>query len=208
MADGPGPQIPKDRLVTASGVEPVASVGAARRLAWSLWLLTVVLLVLGVWFEALNAPTRGSPWQQSLGLVPLSLPFATVGALIATRQRHNPIGWLLRHGLRRLYQGAIHRAGPDLAHLQLRGPHDLRLSFSTWLEDAGIPARVIDELMGHQRSRHGELEGGSRIGARYRHTTPEMAARVVQALQTRLMVALQVAEEVSQADPAQRTWVF
>jgi hypothetical protein len=40
----------------------------------------------------------------------------------------------------------------------------------TWLEDEGIPARVIDELMGHQRSRHGELEGGSRIGARYRHT--------------------------------------
>jgi len=27
--------------------------------------------------------------------VPLSLPFATVGALIATRHRHNPIGWLL-----------------------------------------------------------------------------------------------------------------
>jgi hypothetical protein len=27
--------------------------------------------------------------------VPLSLPFAIVGALIATRQRHNPIGWLL-----------------------------------------------------------------------------------------------------------------
>jgi hypothetical protein len=67
---------------------------------------------------------------------------------------------------------------------------------------------VIDELMGHQRRRHRELEGGSRIGARYRHTTPEMAARVVQALQTRLMVALQVAEEVSQADPGQRTRVF
>ena len=73
----------------------MAGVGAARRLAWALWLLTVVLLVLGAWFEALNAPTRGSPWQQSLGLVPLSLPFATVGALIATRHRHNPIGWLL-----------------------------------------------------------------------------------------------------------------
>jgi hypothetical protein len=66
---------------------------------------------------------------------------------------------------------------------------------------------VIDELMGHQRSRHGEFEGGSRIGARYRHTTPEMAARVVQAIQTRLTVALQVAEEVSQADPS-RTRVF
>jgi hypothetical protein len=42
---------------------------------------------------------------------------------------------------------------------------DLRHTFSTWLEDAGIPARVIDELMGHERSRRGELEGGSRIGA-------------------------------------------
>jgi hypothetical protein len=64
-------------------------------LAGLLWLLTVVLLVLGAWLEALNAPARGSPWQQSLGLVPLSLPFATVGALIATRHRHNPIGWVL-----------------------------------------------------------------------------------------------------------------
>jgi hypothetical protein len=63
--------------------------------AWSLWLLTVVLLVLGGWLEALNAPTHGSPWQQSLGLVPLSLPFATVGALIASRQHYNLIGWLL-----------------------------------------------------------------------------------------------------------------
>jgi integrase len=45
-----------------------------------------------------------------------------------------------------MYQTAVKRA--DLGHLQLRGPHDLRHTFSTWLEDAGIPARVIDELMG------------------------------------------------------------
>ena len=38
-------------------------------------------------------------------------------------------------------------AGADLGHLDLRGPHDLRHTFSTWLEDAGIPARVIDEPM-------------------------------------------------------------
>jgi ribonuclease BN (tRNA processing enzyme) len=62
--------------------------------------------------------------------------------------------------------------------------------------------------MGHQRSRRGELEGGSRIGARYRHTTPEMAARVIQALETRLMLALHVAEEISRAEPNQRTRVF
>jgi hypothetical protein len=52
--------------------------------------------------------------------------------------------------------------------------------------------------MGHQRSRRGELEGGSRIGARYRHTTPEMAAWVFQALDRRLALVLQVAEAIIQ----------
>jgi len=81
--------------LTPSEVEPVAGARAARRLAWSLWLLTVALLAFGGWLEALNAPALSSLWQQSLGVVPLSLPFATVGALIASRQHHNPIGWLL-----------------------------------------------------------------------------------------------------------------
>jgi integrase len=114
---------------------------------------------------------------------------------------------LSRHGFRRLYQHATHRTQRDLAHLQLRGPHDLRHSFSTWLEDAGIPARVIDELMGHQRSRRGELEGGSRIGARYRHTT-EMAVRVLQALDARLTLTLRVPEAITPAELDQRDRVF
>jgi hypothetical protein len=59
---------------------------------------------------------------------------------------------------------------------------------------------VIDELMNHQRRRLGELEGGSRAGARYRHTTPEMAARVVQALDTRLALVLQVGESTTSAE--------
>jgi len=67
---------------------------------------------------------------------------------------------------------------------------------------------VIDELMGHQRSRHGELEGGSRIGARYRHTTPEMAARVIQTLDTRLTLALQVAEAITPAELDRTDRVF
>jgi integrase len=115
---------------------------------------------------------------------------------------------LSRHGFRRLYQTATHRAQTDLAHLQLRGPHDLRHSFSTWLEDEGIPARVIDELMGHQRNRRGELEGGSRIGARYRHTTPEMAARVLEALDHRLTLVLRVAEATTRAEPNLGNRVF
>jgi integrase len=115
---------------------------------------------------------------------------------------------LSRHGFRRLYQHATHRARSDLAHLQLRGPHDLRHSFSTWLEDEGIPARVIDELMGHQRSRSGELDGGSRVGARYRHTTPQMAARVIHAVDRRLALALQVAEAITPAELGQSDRVF
>jgi integrase len=106
---------------------------------------------------------------------------------------------LSRQNLGRLYQSATRRARADLAHLQLRGPHDLRHTFSTWLEEEGIPARVVDELMGHQRSRHGELEGGSRIGARYRHTTDAMALRVVEAIQERLRTALRVAEDTQAA---------
>ena len=82
---------------------------------------------------------------------------------------------------------------PLLDAVELHGAHDLRHTYATWLEDAGIPARVIDELMGHQASSRGGLRG-SAIGAHYRHTTPEMAARVVEAIQQRLTVVLQVAE--------------
>ena len=100
------------------------------------------------------------------------------------------------NNLRRVYKAAVDAAGADLGHLDLRGPHDLRHTFSTWLEDAGIPARVIDEPMGHQASgrvgRH--PDPGSATGAHYRHTTPEMAARVVAAVEERLVVVLATAE--------------
>jgi hypothetical protein len=118
------------------------------------------------------------------------------------QQRHptrgpNP---LPTYNLRQVYQSAVAAASEDLADLDLHGPHDLRHTFSTWLEDAGIPARVIDELMGHERSRRGELDGGSRIGARYCHTTPEMAVRVADAIQERLTVVVRVAEAILQID--------
>jgi integrase len=82
-----------------------------------------------------------------------------------------------------------------LEQLRLRGPHDLRHTFATWLEDAGVPARVIDELMGHAGGRNGGVHPteGSLIGARYRWTTPEMEARVVAAIEQRLAVSFAVA---------------
>jgi integrase len=83
-----------------------------------------------------------------------------------------------------------------LNNLKLRGPHDLRHTFSTWLEDAGIPARVIDELMGHAGGHRSGREG-SAIGLRYRHTTTVMEARVVAAIEQRLTVALRIARPES-----------
>jgi hypothetical protein len=87
-----------------------------------------------------------------------------------------------------------------LDKLELHGPHDFRHTLSTWLEEAGIPPRVIDEVMGHQSgqsARHSQRDSGSRIGTRYRHTSPEMAARVVAAIDEQLAIMLMVAEERS-----------
>jgi integrase len=95
-----------------------------------------------------------------------------------------------------------------LGQLRLRGPHDLRHTFATWLEDAGIPARVIDELMGHAGGRRGEgapSHDGSLIGTRYRWTTPEMEARVVAAIEQRLAVSFAVAAHLRYGDPSRRS---
>jgi integrase len=96
------------------------------------------------------------------------------------------------HGDGPLCWSAAELAQPRrFADLDLHGPHDLRHTFATWLEDAAIPSRVIDEVMGHAGGRHSEQ--GSRMGRVYRETTPEMVVRVVAAVQVRLAVVLEVA---------------
>jgi integrase len=87
-------------------------------------------------------------------------------------------------------------ARAELPDLDPHGPHDLRHTFATWLEDGGIPARVIDdELMGHQAGRRGEREG-SIISTRYRHMTEAMQVRVVEVIAQRLAVALAAMPQV------------
>jgi tRNA A37 N6-isopentenylltransferase MiaA len=94
---------------------------------------------------------------------------------------------------------------PLLDIVDLHGAHDFRHTFATWLEDAGIPARVIDELMGHEATSRGGQQRGSAMGALYRHTTPEMAGRIATAIEQRLTVVLEVAEQTPRpTQPAQR----
>ena len=90
---------------------------------------------------------------------------------------------------------------PLLDAVDLHGAHDFRHTYATWLEDAGIPARVIDELMGHEATGRSGQHRGSAMGAHYRHTTPEMAARVADAIQQRLAIVLRVAEESLENKP-------
>src|SRR5262245_21747955 len=78
---------------------------------------------------------------------------------------------------------ALDDAELRLTHLLARGPHDLRATFSTWLENAAIPSRVIDELMGHESGR--PERGTSRMGALYRETPPDVLTRVTAAVEER-----------------------
>ena len=91
---------------------------------------------------------------------------------------------------------------PLLDAVDLHGAHDLRHTFATWLEDAGIPARVIDELMGHEATSRTSQQRGSAMGAHYRHITPEMAARVVDAIQQRMTIVVRVAERALENHPS------
>jgi integrase len=90
---------------------------------------------------------------------------------------------------------------PLLEAIDLHGAHDFRHTLTTWLEDAGVPGRVIDELMGHQASGRSGRHQASAIGAHYRHTTPEMAARVVTAVEERLVIVVTTAEVALDQQP-------
>jgi integrase len=123
------------------------------------------------------------------GARPDDLVFTGPGGSNGVRRGARPP--LSTGNLRRVYKAAV--AAAELADLDLRGPHDLRHTFATWLEDAGIPSRVIDELMGHSGGRRDRASAGSPMGRVYRETTPAMLARVTTALDERLAVALRVA---------------
>ncbi len=60
-------------------------------LAWSMWVLTVALVLLGLLLQYANDPSR--LLEQLSYMLPF-LAFVTVGALVASRRPENPIGWI------------------------------------------------------------------------------------------------------------------
>jgi integrase len=102
--------------------------------------------------------------------------------------------------------GVLPRArDPLLEAVDLHGAHDFRRTLATWLEDDGVPARVIDEVMGHEATSRAGQQRVSARGAHYRHTTPEMAAHIAAAIEQRLMVVLEVADQTLEAQPYRST---
>ena len=67
------------------------------------------------------------------------------------------------------------------------------------------PARVIDQVMGHETSSRVGQQRGSAMGAHYRHTTPEMAARIATAIEDRLRLVLEVADQALEAHSKRST---
>jgi hypothetical protein len=64
----------------------------APRLAWSLWALTVVGLAVALALP--SAEPDEEVWSLVASFV-FTLSFATVGALVASRRRENPVGWIM-----------------------------------------------------------------------------------------------------------------
>jgi hypothetical protein len=71
------------------------SIRASRWVSLSAWAFSLALVALGLLLGAANLSVENEIAPYTVNLVVAALAFSTVGALVASRQRKNPIGWLL-----------------------------------------------------------------------------------------------------------------
>src|SRR5438477_11706902 len=71
------------------------SARSARRLAWAIWALSVVLVAIGtiLTYTSDTSAFMNNLLVNALG-IPTILVYATVGAHVASRRPKNPIGWI------------------------------------------------------------------------------------------------------------------
>jgi hypothetical protein len=105
---------------------------AAARLAWSLWLLAMVLVALGMLLGVRNAATVAAFVADALVIVPMAVSFATVGALIAAHHPRNPIGWLF--GSFAAIVGLVQLAGEYASYALVTAPESIPAGdWAAWL---------------------------------------------------------------------------
>jgi hypothetical protein len=71
------------------------TIRASRLVALLAWALSMMLVAFGLLLTAANRSVENEIAPYTLNLMVAALSFSTVGALVASRRRKNPIGWLL-----------------------------------------------------------------------------------------------------------------
>ena len=122
--------------------------------------------------------------------------------------------WSTRHQNRAVSNGLQRCIIRQVANAILRKPARVENPDKDEVADPWTPACPAARILGHPTPRQecslplASLRGGLRgsaIGTHYRHTTPEMAARVVDATHQRLTIVLGVAELAVERHPNRST---
>jgi hypothetical protein len=91
--------VPQTTMAVTPGVRSAWARWGSAGLAWALWMLAVLGLVVIAWLDHLSRQAgRPELTQLTVGAVApelAALSAATVGAVLASRRSHHPVGWLL-----------------------------------------------------------------------------------------------------------------
>jgi hypothetical protein len=148
MRAGQATQTQKALAARPGSVGLTPGPGRARRIAWALWLASLMLLALGLLLLLLSISTPIPPSFGFRGLdLIFGLAFSTVGVVIALRRPANPIGWLF--GAAGLMFAVVGFAGEYATCAVLTrpgwplGPEAAWLAGSIWPSSLGVIACVF-----------------------------------------------------------------